>query len=73
MPTLSSAAAAIDLQIVLEVVLIGVGVFLGLAGEQWRETGVTGRWQSGRYEDFAGIVENRNAVVAVKDTMSREI
>jgi len=55
-------------RIALEVVLIGTGVFLGLAGEQWRE--------SMRHRDLAEtslrrfrteILANRKAVAAVKD------
>jgi len=55
-------------KIALEVVLIGTGVFLGLAGEQWRE--------SMRHRELADaalrrfrteILANRKAVAAVKD------
>jgi hypothetical protein len=55
-------------KIALEVVLIGTGVFLGLAGEQWRE--------SMRHRELADaslhrfrteILANRKAVAAVKE------
>jgi len=61
-------AAPSLLKIALEVVLIGTGVFLGLAGEQWRE--------SARHRDLAEASlrrfrtethRNRTAVGAVKD------
>jgi len=61
-------AAPSLLKIALEVVLIGTGVFLGLAGEQWRE--------SMRHRELADaslrrlrteILANRKAVAAVKD------
>ena len=64
-------------KIVLEVVLIGTGVFLGLAGEQWRE-GV--RERSMAHEALrrfrAEIVENRASIAAVKDyhaTLQKEL
>jgi len=55
-------------KLLLEVLLIGTGVFLGLAGEQWRE--------SARHHELARdtlrrfrteIVTNRKAVAGVKD------
>jgi len=55
-------------KIVLEVVLIGVGVFLGLAGEQWRENAHHREMAERTLRRFrTEIVENRNAVVAVRD------
>lgn len=55
-------------KILLEVVLIGVGVFLGLAGEQWRENARHREMAERTLRRFrTEIVENRNAVVAVKD------
>jgi hypothetical protein len=55
-------------KILLEVVLIEVGVFLGLAGEQWRENARHRELAERTLRRFrAEIVENRNAVVSVKD------
>jgi hypothetical protein len=56
------------LRIVLEVVLISTGVFLGLAGEQWRqdrEQRALGQESLRRFR--AEIQGNRKAVDAVKD------
>jgi uncharacterized protein YjeT (DUF2065 family) len=67
-PAARRLAAPSLLKIALEVVLIGTGVFLGLAGEQWRE--------SARHRDLAEaslrrfrteIHRNQTAVGAVKD------
>ncbi len=68
-PTLEAHGSGHSIfKILLEVVLIGVGVFLGLAGEQWRENGRHREMAERTLRRFrAEIVENRNAVVAVKD------
>jgi hypothetical protein len=53
---------------VLEVILIGVGVFLGLAGEQWRENARHRELAEQALRRFrTEIVENRESVAAVKD------
>jgi hypothetical protein len=55
-------------KLLLEVVLIGVGVFLGLAGEQWRENARHRQMAERTLRRFrAEIVENRNAVLGVTD------
>jgi len=55
-------------KILLEVVLIGIGVFLGLAGEQWRENARHRELAERTLRRFrAEIVENRQAVIDVKD------
>ena len=52
----------------LEVALIAVGVFLGLAGEQWREDRANRRQAVESLRRFrAEIVANRDTVVSVKD------
>jgi len=52
----------------LEVLLISVGVFLALMGEQWRETAHTRELAHDSLRRFrAEIVANRKAVTAVKD------
>jgi uncharacterized protein YjeT (DUF2065 family) len=54
--------------IALEVVLIGMGVFLGLMGEQWRERAHQRELAEQALRRFrAEIVENRKAVESVKD------
>ena len=56
------------LKLVLEVILISVGVFLGLAGEQWREHAHQRELAEQALRRFrTEIVENREAVAAVKD------
>lgn len=56
------------LKIGLEVLLISVGVFLGLAGEQWREDRRHHKLAESSLRDFrAEIQTNRKAVEAVKD------
>jgi hypothetical protein len=55
-------------KIVLEVSLIGTGVFLGLAGEQWRESAVQHELAREALRRFRSeIVTNRKAVADVKD------
>ena len=56
------------LRIVLEVTLIGVGVFLGLLGEQWRENAHQRELAKASLRRFrAEIIENRSSVAAVAD------
>jgi hypothetical protein len=53
---------------VVQVVLISAGVFLGLAGEQWREDRENRRLAEDSLRRFrAEIVFNRDAIVRVKD------
>lgn len=52
----------------LEVLLIGLGVFLGLAGEQWREHAHQRELAAASLRRFrAEIARNRDAVVAVRN------
>jgi hypothetical protein len=54
--------------IALEVILISAGVFLGLAGEQWRESARHRELSHEAMQRFrTEIVENRKAVAAVSD------
>jgi len=56
------------LKIVLEVILIGGGVFLGLAGEQWRENAHNRELAEMSLRRFRTEMQaNRKAVAAVKD------
>ena len=56
------------LKILLEVLLIGIGVFLGLAGEQWRENARQRELADRMLQRFrAEIIQNRQAVIDVKD------
>ena len=56
------------LKITLEVVLISVGVFLALMGEQWRESSHTREVAEASLRGFrAEILANQKAVAAVKD------
>lgn len=56
------------LKIVLEVILIGGGVFLGLAGEQWRENAHNRELAEMSPRRFRTEIQaNRKAVAAVKD------
>ncbi len=56
------------LKIALEVVLISVGVFLALMGEQWRESSHTRELAEASLRSFRSeILANREAVAAVKD------
>ena len=55
-------------KIVLEVVLIGTGVFLGLAGEQWRERAHNRELAAAALRRFhTEILANRKVVSGVKD------
>jgi hypothetical protein len=55
-------------KILLEVILISVGVFFGLAGEQWRENARHRELAEGTLQRFrTEIVANRQAVVDVRD------
>ncbi len=52
----------------LEVLLIGLGVFLGLAGEQWREHAHQRELAAASLRRFrAEIARNRDAVIAVRN------
>ena len=56
------------LKIALEVVMLSVGVFLGLTGEQWREHRQHREAAEASLRRFrAEIVSNRKSVAAVKD------
>jgi hypothetical protein len=56
------------LTIALEVLLIATGVFLGLAGEQWRESARHREMAEASLRRFRSeIATNRKAVAAVKD------
>src|SRR5258705_9159528 len=56
------------LTIALEVMLIATGVFLGLAGEQWRESARHREMAEASLRRFKSeIAANRKAVAAVKD------
>src|SRR5687767_13603490 len=56
------------LQILLEVALITTGVFLGLAGEQWRQDRQQRESAQASLRRFRAEIEtNRKAVSAVKD------
>jgi hypothetical protein len=56
------------LKITLEVVLISVGVFLALMGEQWRESAHTRELAEASLRGFRSeILANRQAVAAVKE------
>jgi hypothetical protein len=63
--------------LVLEVVLISVGVFLGLLGEQWRENSHQRELAKESLRRFrAEIVENRSAVAGVVEyhaTLKKEL
>lgn len=55
-------------RILLEVVMISLGVFLGLAGEQWRESAHHRELARSSLRSFrAEMMSNRKAVEAVKD------
>jgi hypothetical protein len=67
-PELESKRGKSALKITLEVVLISVGVFLGLLGEQWRESAHQRDLAKDSLRRFrAEIVENRKAVADVID------
>jgi hypothetical protein len=56
------------LKLVLEVLLIGTGVFLGLAGEQWRESRQHRERAEASLRRFhTELADNKNAVAAVRD------
>ena len=56
------------LKVALEVVMIGVGVFLGLAGEQWRESRHHRELAEQALHRFkTEITSNRTAIANVKD------
>jgi hypothetical protein len=56
------------LKAALEVALIGVGVFLGLAGEQWRQSREQHEQAHATLRRFRAEIEtSRSAVAAVKD------
>lgn len=56
------------LRLALEVLLIGTGVFLGLAGEQWRESREhRERAQASLRRFHTELVDNKKAVLAVRD------
>jgi hypothetical protein len=58
----------------LEVALIGLGVFLGLAGEQWRQDRADRRQAAEALRRFrAEILANRAAVEAVKDYHAQKL
>jgi len=63
-----SAWSKSAMRVALEVVLISVGVFLGLAGEQWREDRRHHELAESSLRRFRSeIVENRKAVSDVRD------
>jgi hypothetical protein len=67
-PKLDEHGAKSALKITFEIVMISVGVFLGLAGEQWREARHQRELADQALRRFqAEIVENRKAIAAVKD------
>lgn len=56
------------LKVVLEVLFIGIGVFLALMGEQWRERAHTRELTHASLQRFRSeVLTNRKAVAAVKD------
>ena len=56
------------LKLALEVAMLGVGVFLGLAGEQWREHRSHHESAQAALRRFrTEVANNRNAIAAVKD------
>src|SRR5262245_5001986 len=62
------------LKIVLEVALITVGVFLGLAGEQWRENVHDRELAQASLRRFKGEFEaNRAEVLRVRDRHAKEL
>lgn len=59
---------------VLQVVLIALGVFLGLAGEEWREDRENRRVAADTLRRFREeITANREAVLAVKDYHTEQL
>jgi hypothetical protein len=66
--TVKGNASKSILHIAIEVALISVGVFLGLAGEQWREHRRHVELAESSLRDFRSeVVTNRKAVQDVKD------
>jgi len=56
------------LKVVLEVLFIGIGVFLALMGEQWRERAHTRELTHASLQRFRSeVLTNRKAVAAVQD------
>jgi hypothetical protein len=76
-PKIEGRRGKAALKIVLEVALISVGVFLGLLGDEWRESAHQRELAKEALRRFrAEIVENRNAVAAVAEyhvTVQKEI
>lgn len=67
-PAARSIRAKSFLHIALEVILIAVGVFLGLAGEQWREHRHHQELAESSLRDFRSEIKtNRKAIEDVKD------
>ncbi|HZR22216.1 MAG TPA: hypothetical protein VFA59_01435 [Vicinamibacterales bacterium] len=67
-PKVDERGASHILKLLLEVALISVGVFLGLLGEQWRESRHHQELAEQAMRRFrAEIVSNRKAVADVKD------
>ena len=67
-PTAKGARGKSVLHLALEVILISVGVFLGLAGEQWREHRRHQELAESSLRNFRSeIVTNRKAIEDVKD------
>jgi hypothetical protein len=67
-PAMKGTRTKSILHIALEVALISVGVFLGLAGEQWRERRRHQELAESSLRDFrAEIVTNRKTIEDVKD------
>jgi hypothetical protein len=67
-PSAKATRAKSVLHIALEVILISVGVFLGLAGEQWREHRRHQELVQSSLRDFRSeVVTNRKAIEEVKD------
>ena len=68
MPEVHLPRRASILRTLLEVALIGVGVFLGLVGEQWRQSrGDRQQAKDALYRFQTEILANRSAIGAVKD------
>jgi len=76
-PKLDEHGSKSVLKIAFEVAMIAVGVFLGVAGEQWRDARHQRELAHEALRRFrAEIVENRASVVAVKDyheTLHKEL
>jgi hypothetical protein len=67
MPTTEKSGSRSWLRITLEVLLISVGVFLGLMGEQWRERSQKRELAVGSLQRFrAEFVANQKAVQSVR-------